>query len=240
MNGTDWFSDPNFIKGLTDAERSRLVWPMTAGLALEAAMVLWEAMNDLLAKAPGPVSEPPSGPDGENNETTKVLTFVAALDAYRSLVGTVQLRHDTMALIEPLHVAWSLAEGREGLPISFDWEFTPAFLVECVEIDSFGLTLRSDWQEIVRSLPSRMGWLPPAEPAGGGTGKEPLPVTATTVSLDNRQLAAVLAGLRLVQAELPRGEYLPQGVHEIFDDGGSIEPLSVEEIDTLAETLNCA
>ena len=60
------------------------------------------------------------------------------------------------------------------------------------------------------------------------------------IALDRRELAAVLAGLRLVQRELPRGAYLPQGVHDIFDDGGTIEPLSVDEIDTLAETLNCA
>ena len=62
----------------------------------------------------------------------------------------------------------------------------------------------------------------------------------TPTTLDRRELAAVLAGLRLLQRELPRAAYLPQGVHDIFDDGGTIEPLSVEEIDTLAETLNCA
>lgn len=60
----------------------------------------------------------------------------------------------------------------------------------------------------------------------------------TTITLDTRELAAVLAGLRLVQRELPRSEYLPQGVHDIFDDGGTIDPLSEDEIDTLCETIN--
>lgn len=62
----------------------------------------------------------------------------------------------------------------------------------------------------------------------------------TTITLDTRELAAVLAGLRLVQRELPRGDYLPQGVHDIFDNGGTIEPLSEYEIDTLCEAINCA
>lgn len=59
------------------------------------------------------------------------------------------------------------------------------------------------------------------------------------VTLDRRQLAAVLAGLRLVQAEIPRGEFLPQGVQMIFDAEGTIEPLSEDEIDELCETINC-
>ena len=62
----------------------------------------------------------------------------------------------------------------------------------------------------------------------------------TTVTLDPRELAAVLAGLRLVQRELPRSEFLPQGVHDIFDDGGTIQPLDEDEIDALCETINCA
>jgi len=62
----------------------------------------------------------------------------------------------------------------------------------------------------------------------------------TTVSLNNRQLAAVLAGLRLVQAELPRSEFLPHGTHEIYDDDGNIAPLSAEELDDLCELINCA
>lgn len=61
----------------------------------------------------------------------------------------------------------------------------------------------------------------------------------TTITLDTRELAAVLAGLRLVQRELPRSEFLPQGVQDIFDDGGTIDPLDEGEIDTLCETINC-
>ncbi len=59
-------------------------------------------------------------------------------------------------------------------------------------------------------------------------------------TLNNRELAAVLAGLRLVQRELPRSTYLPQGVQDIYDDGGSITPLDEYEIDDLCEALNLA
>lgn len=62
----------------------------------------------------------------------------------------------------------------------------------------------------------------------------------TTITLDARQLAAVLTGLRLVQAELPRGEFLPHGVSEIYDDGGTITPLTADELDDLCEAINCA
>mgnify|MGYP003664299060 CR=1 FL=1 len=56
--------------------------------------------------------------------------------------------------------------------------------------------------------------------------------------LDGRETAAVLAGLRLVQRELSRGEFLPQGVHSIFDEDGAIEPLDADEIDDLCERIN--
>lgn len=61
---------------------------------------------------------------------------------------------------------------------------------------------------------------------------------ATTITLDRQELASVLAGLRLVQAELARGEYLPQGVHDIYDDGGTIEGLSDDQLDELCERIN--
>lgn len=60
------------------------------------------------------------------------------------------------------------------------------------------------------------------------------------VSLNRRERAAVLAGLRLVQAELPRGVFLPHGVSEIFDDGGEIEPLTVHEIDEICVAIRGA
>jgi hypothetical protein len=60
----------------------------------------------------------------------------------------------------------------------------------------------------------------------------------TGIQLGERELAAVLAGLRLVQAEMGRGEFLPQGVHSIFDDDGTITPLDTDEIDALCERIN--
>lgn len=64
--------------------------------------------------------------------------------------------------------------------------------------------------------------------------------TPAPLTLDDREIAAVLAGLRLVQGELGRGEFLPLGTHEIFDDGGTLEPLSRDEIDDLCEKMNVA
>lgn len=60
------------------------------------------------------------------------------------------------------------------------------------------------------------------------------------MTFSEREVAAILAGLRLIQAELPRGEFLPQGVQGIFDNGGDIEPLSEDEIDELCEKVNIA
>ena len=60
----------------------------------------------------------------------------------------------------------------------------------------------------------------------------------STISLENREIAAVMAGLRLIQRELPRGEFLPQGVHDIYDNCGTLNPLSEDEIDELCERLD--
>jgi len=60
------------------------------------------------------------------------------------------------------------------------------------------------------------------------------------IRLDARQRAAVLAGLRLVQADLSRGEYLSHGVHGVYDSDGGIEGLTQEELDELCETINFA
>lgn len=59
-----------------------------------------------------------------------------------------------------------------------------------------------------------------------------------SIHLNNREIAAVLAGLRLVQDGLCRGEFLPAGVHPIYDDEGTIEGLSEDEIDDLCESIN--
>ena len=53
--------------------------------------------------------------------------------------------------------------------------------------------------------------------------------------LNRRELATVLAALRYWQRDLAENEGLP--VCEHFDD--RISPLSVDEIDTLIERLNC-
>ncbi len=54
--------------------------------------------------------------------------------------------------------------------------------------------------------------------------------------LNNREVATVLAALRHWQRVTnPRLE-----LEEIASDGGTLEPLSVEEIDDLCERINCS
>lgn len=48
------------------------------------------------------------------------------------------------------------------------------------------------------------------------------------------ELNAVLAGLRLLQANL---NSLPEGICGIFNDGG-MNPITLEQIDSLCESLN--
>lgn len=53
--------------------------------------------------------------------------------------------------------------------------------------------------------------------------------------LTSRETAAVLAGLRLLQCNLPS---LTIGIQNIFDDGGTLSPLDEDEIDDLCERIN--
>lgn len=140
------------LSNLTARERSTLVWPMSDELSFEAAMVIWETIHDLLGEACNPASDPENATDAEIEISEKRRVTAAALEALREEVGTCQLRHFAMSLIEPLHVAWRLAEGSEGLAISFDWEFAPFFMTHCVEIDTFGLTVRPGWEDMARQL----------------------------------------------------------------------------------------
>lgn len=51
--------------------------------------------------------------------------------------------------------------------------------------------------------------------------------------MNARQIASVLAGLRLLQATAPAQRFL-----DIANDNGAIKPLTSEEIDALCEDLN--
>ena len=55
---------------------------------------------------------------------------------------------------------------------------------------------------------------------------------------DRRELAAVLAGLRLLLRGLIL-KTLPDGIHDVYTDGEELAPLSLEEIEHLCERLNC-
>ena len=64
-------------------------------------------------------------------------------------------------------------------------------------------------------------------------------VTNVPCPLDARELGVVLAGLRALQVTMSSGHgALPAPLAGIASDGGSLRPLSPEEIDGLAERLN--
>lgn len=57
------------------------------------------------------------------------------------------------------------------------------------------------------------------------------------MDLNDRQLGAVLAGLRLLQAHAMDGYENPH-ILDVFTNGESFEPLSPDEIDDLCDALN--
>ena len=119
------------IADLTPEERAGFVWPMTDTLRMDAAMVLWEAaIYAFSALGPQP------------------------LDDHRARVGSVQTRHDLMALVEPLHIGWHVHQIAAGhdLMAPFDWEFAPWFLFTCTDVDeATGITLKTGWLDLCRA-----------------------------------------------------------------------------------------
>ena len=62
-----------------------------------------------------------------------------------------------------------------------------------------------------------------------------MPLHCTTIQdVDRFELAAILAGLRLLQA----APALPPGIEKIATDCGDFEPLDDERIDALCERIN--
>ena len=108
-------------------------WPMSRELELEGAMVLWEEMLDVRAKEKSPY-ESPMGQFWDN-------------------LGTVSVRHEIMPLIGPLHVAWHVHYQNNGDMVSYDWEFTPWFLKECVTWHArHGAKVRPDFLDRARNF----------------------------------------------------------------------------------------
>ena len=64
----------------------------------------------------------------------------------------------------------------------------------------------------------------------------------THLELDPRQLAAVLAGLRLLQEDVStkpfRNTFGPKGIGDILSDSGYLKPMNSNEIGDLAEKIN--
>ncbi len=62
------------------------------------------------------------------------------------------------------------------------------------------------------------------------------------LTVDRRELASILAGLRLLQWSAGAGRALPYGLCRMIDDitadGGAIEPLTDTEVQELGRRLN--
>jgi hypothetical protein len=64
-------------------------------------------------------------------------------------------------------------------------------------------------------------------------------IEKTTTTLDSYELAAVLAGLRLLQGAVESHGF-PPGIEEIATNCHEFAPLDAEQIDALCERINCA
>ena len=62
-------------------------------------------------------------------------------------------------------------------------------------------------------------------------------IAPTPLSVNHRELATILAGLRLHQNRLQRHD-MAEGINDIATDGGTLEALSVDEVGELCERLN--
>jgi hypothetical protein len=63
--------------------------------------------------------------------------------------------------------------------------------------------------------------------------------TPTSSELDEREAAAVLAGLRLLQAELANNGGQGLGdISDVLDNSGTVDPLEPDEIEELCERIN--
>lgn len=66
-----------------------------------------------------------------------------------------------------------------------------------------------------------------------------MPLTSDRpLHLSARERAAILAGLRLLQAYLAEEPRVPDGIDRILTNDGRLLPLSTEAIDRLCERLN--
>jgi hypothetical protein len=60
-----------------------------------------------------------------------------------------------------------------------------------------------------------------------------------TVELDQRELAAVLAGLRCLQSHMGNTDF-PAELDDILTNGNTIRQLDENEVDKLCERINCS
>lgn len=125
----DW----KFRPKITEEEAISLVWPMPPELRMDAAMCLWEAALDVWDMD---------------------FAAMSALNDHRDNVGTVQMRYDLMALVEPLHVGWHIHERAAGDDplVPFDWSFVPWFLKTCAVVEDGTISVINGWEEACRKV----------------------------------------------------------------------------------------
>jgi hypothetical protein len=95
-----------------------------------------------------------------------------------------------------------------------------------------------DWQLVALSKASPAPLaapLPPATPHSARSKRH----SDTSVPFDERELATILAALRYHQDENLKAATIPdQFIRDIASNGGILEPLTFQEVDTLCERLN--
>lgn len=145
----------SYYDELTEEEKDYCQWPMVDSLRLDTAMVLWENVNDWWSQC-----------WDRDKQTIKddAPQYMIDMENYRGYAGTCQLRHDLMPLIEPLHLAWCISFQKNNYGESFDWDFTPLFLKECVDwSQDTGPKLKENWLEIVRRFSFQSLWTNPKQ-----------------------------------------------------------------------------
>lgn len=116
---------------LTLEECLGLQWPMSDGLRMEAAMCMWEAVLE---------------------EAGNMVPNLKDLLKHKERVGTVQMRHDLMPLVEAVHVGWNIHQmaAKDDPILPFDWGFVPWFLRACVDVAPEGIALKLGWEDLCR------------------------------------------------------------------------------------------
>lgn len=106
---------------------------------MEAAMCLWEAVDEI-ENYPG------------SNEQRREIA--GKISTNRASEGTGALRHKLAPLAITAEEAYIIA-GAHGYDDFFDWEFCPWFVLNCIEWDGYGPSLKGNWEFLTIELASK-------------------------------------------------------------------------------------